>query len=430
MRMNPYLRLTKHPARIVPERRYVMIRARIGYLCRAGTTLLSSTWQLSDPACTDGALLRMPPRPFSEVYYAEMQPYLRNDSDLETAAVYFDPYSGRFVVVGSRSLYEDAREKIGTAGTPLFLENESPIRFSAASYGEYVSPDKLTLTYSDYFTPDALGETLLDCMVRRDPEPGGAYLTCAMRFFDTYCERLLTDAAEPGPDRLTCLLASAVREKNAPLLCRLFALIPQMLGRFRLSMREEAKFAGSAEFPEITLPDTGTDAPKPRLFNLFQYTVLCGDPDTMQTVFSSCEHPREVSEFLRHPMYFHAGFYHVRAGNTAALAVLLGAGFSVDCTDSAGGRISLISEACRCRRPAIAAMLVRAGADVRRKDNAGKNAFDYAISENEPACLAALLSGLTGTDASVIPVQLSARITLDEESQTLACVLQNFIKRQ
>lgn len=422
------IRLEKAPKRLVTEHRYLFIQARIGYLCRAGAQIQTATWRLSDTACRDGALLRMPPRSFSDVYYSDMQPNIRNDSDIERTAIYFDPYSGRFIVVGSKQLYEDARKEVGTAGTPLFIEDESPMKFDAASYGEFRDPDGLILSYNDYFTQDALGKTVIDCMVKRVWNGKTGAHACALSFFDRYCDKLLAFADTAEPDLLTSLLASVVKEGNAALLGRLLAMIPQYLSRFRLNLREEAKFAGNQALPPITLPETEGETPPPLLFNLFQYTLLCGDADTVQTLFAMFDRPMELHEFLHHPMYGHIGFYLIRTHNTAALSVLIGAGFSPDCTDPTCGRLTLSAQACLSDCPAAAALLVRAGADFLRKDNRGKNAFDYAIECKTPACFAELLNGLSGTDTASVPVLLSAKITLDEESQMIACLLSNYIR--
>ena len=419
-----YCRFEKNPPRLITEKRFRMIRARIGYLCRAGVQIHSKTWMLSDEACRDGAVLRLPPQSFADVYYNEMQPKIRNDADIEMTAVYFDPYSGRFIVVGSRALYADATAEIGAAGTPLFLEAESPVAFDALSYGEYADPDTLSLSYRDYFVPDVTGHTLLDYAVRRSWDGDTKPRRCVLSFFDENCAELLENATGAQPDLRTDLLAAIVLNGNARLLAQLFALVPQFSGRFRLNIREESKFAGNAEHAPITLPESFS-AP-PVLFNLFQYTVLCGDPDTVRTLFSFYERPLELKEFIRHPMYFHLGFALIREGNAAVLSGLLAAGFPYDCTDAQNGRMPLLSETCIFHRPAITAMLVSAGADVMRKDSNGKTPLDFAISENDPACLAELLRGLKGTDISGVPVVLSARITLDDETQALAYVIRAY----
>lgn len=421
--MKPYLRFRIDPPRKYPASRFRFIQPKIGYLYRADGKILAHVYALADPACRDGAMLRIPPDSFADVYYAKMLPCIRNDAEQEAAAVYFDPYAGQFVVVGSGQLYHDAKAQIGTAGTPVFLENETPFSFDPMTYGTYEDPDDPAadmLTYDDYFTPDVTGVSIADCMLLPQWDGRQAPWRCAVSFFNRYFDRLHADCVgnPTSPDVLTTLLARIVANRNHELLSRLFVLIPQLTARFRPTLQEEQKFVG------ITVPGTEN---APRIFNLFQYTLLCGDADVIEGLFRFYERPGELAEFMRHPLYYSVGFFHIRAGNTAALSVYLSKNGYAEATDAANGRMSLLSYACVCRRPGMAAMLLSAGADPKKRDSRGNSPLDYAARANDCTALSLLLSALPQRDAENEAAVLAEALPLSDENQALLGVLKTYL---
>ena len=432
----PYPRYSESkPRRLYPAKRYASVRTKIGYLFRSGPQIFHREWPLSDPDCREGELLLAPPLSYTDVYDSEIQPRLRNDSNVESAAVYFNPYDAQFLVVGSRSLYEDCLSYIGTAGSPLFLEKESPRYFDPMIYGAFRFPDANSLSFEDCFRPDAVHVTPAEYMVRRVWDGETVPCSFAVEFFDRFSTRLSEEEASQGPDLQTDLIVSILREKNAPLLSRLFNLHPQILAMFRITDRKEAKFSGDDNHPPITLPDTGTpaDSEKPSLFNLFQYCVLSGDPDCIQALFTAYERPMELRQFLSHPMFYHVGYYLIRSGKIAALALLLENGYPADCADLSRGRLTVLSQSCLCDSPSAADLLLRHGADSLRKDNAGKNPFDYAMETRSPACLSILLDHLIqGRDREKAADQmatLASRLELTENTDALAAVLSRYLRK-
>ncbi len=424
--MRSYIRYQKTPERRIPAQRYALIRAKIGYLYRADGKILHAVQSLDDPTCRDGAMLRISSDSFLDVYYGIFMPQIHNDVDGECTAVYFDPYMGKFLIIGSKQLYFDAKRIIGNVGSVTFLEDESPFRFDPISYGAYEDVSAGGLAYEEYFTPDVTGTTVAACMVRSIWDDKTQPWRCAMEFFDRYYDRLLSDAADGGEDMLLLLLCAIVREGNHALLTRLFTLIPQTLARFRPILREERKFLqAKISLPEVR--ETQLDAPV--VFNLFQYTMLCGNPDMMETVFRFYEHSAELSEMLRHPMFYHLGFYHMRCGNYAALAILLKHEFSPNCTESKEDRLTLLSLSCICHCPAMTALLVSYGADVDKKDNSGRSAIDYAAESSDASCLAALLAEDTPQLKSRIAA-LAENLPLRDDNQAVLCVLRAYIDRR
>ena len=421
--MKSFIRYEKQIPRRVAENRYPLIRAKIGYLYRADGKILSDVCVLTDERCRDGAMLRVPAESFTEVYYAKFLPQLKNDMDQESAAVYFDPYGGKFLVVGSKQLFLDARAVIGFGGAPLYLEEENPFRFDPMTWGTYEDVSEQGLTFEEYFMKDVRGVTVAECMVRPVWDDLPHPWRCAMDFFDRYCDKLFEDVQKPGADTLTTLLAAMVREENHSLLARLFTLIPQTLARFRPILREEQKFAEAG----ITVPAPDASHPAPQIFNLFQYTMLCGDPDVMQTVFRFYERPMELCEMLHHPTLYHLGFYHIRSGNHAALALLLENRYNPDCTDAQEGRMTPASLACLYHRPAMISMLVKYGCDVEKKDNHAKCALDYAAEVSDAVCLKALFSAKSQHLKESADL-LAASLPLDDDNQALLCVLRDFMR--
>ncbi|MBO4229674.1 MAG: peptidylprolyl isomerase [Clostridia bacterium] len=432
----PYPRYSEEkPRRLYPAKRYASVRAKIGYLFRSGPQIFHRAWPLSDPDCREGELLLAPPVSFSEVYDSEIQPRLRNDSNVEAAAVYFNPYDAQFLIIGSRSLYEDCLPVIGTAGTPVFLEKESPRYFNPLNYGAFRLPNLNEMSFEDCFREDAVHRSPAEYMVRRVWDGETVPHSFAVEFFDRFSSRLSEEKAEGGPDLQTELAVAILREKNAPLLSRLFTLHPQILALFRITEKQETKFVGGDGSPRIVLPDTGTpaDSDKPPLFNLFQYCILSGDPDCIQTLFTAYERPMELRQFLSHPMFYHAGYYLIRSGNIAALSLLLENGYPADCADLSRGRLTVLSQSCLCDSPSAAALLLRYGADSLRKDNTGKNPFDYAMETRSPACLSVLLDHLIqGRDREKAATQmasLASRLELTENTDALAAVLSRYLRK-
>lgn len=415
--MKSYVRFQKMPHRKYPASRYRLIQTKIGYLYRADGKILSQPYALSDPACRDGEMLRVPPQPFVDVYYAKMLPCIRNDAEQEAAAVYFDPYAGQFVVAGSKQLYLDAKDTFGIAGTPLFLEKESAFSFDPMTYGAYFDPDTAeSMTYDDYFVPDVTGVTVADCMTAPAWDDRAAPWQCAVEFFNRYCDRLTAEAAAASPDTLTTLLASIVRQGNHFLLSRLLILMPQLTSRFRPTLQEEEKFTA------LTLP--GWDD---RIQNLFHYLLLCGNPDCLTVLFRFYERPLELSEFLRHPMYYTVGHYHIRQGNAAALACLLSHNFYPDAVDGANGRMPLISCACRYRAPAIAASLLAAGCDPEKRDGRGVTAFDYAAAQNDCTMLSLLFESVPRDTAREYAASIAEGLPLSDDNQALLGILKKYL---
>ncbi len=424
--MKSYPRFTKHPPRKYPASRFRLIPPKIGYLYRAEGRILSCVCAVSEPACRDGELLRVPPKSFADVYYAQMLPNIRNDAEQESAAVYFDPYSGQFVVVGSLKLYRDANDIIRCASNPLHLQNETPFSFDPMTYGAYFDPDTAdALTFDDYFVPDCMGDTLADCIT--DPDwDREASAPCKLRpsateFFVRYSDKLLAQARLDPPDTLTTLLAAILANGHHQLLSQLFVLIPQITARFRPTLQEEAKF------DRIVLPDMPDSTDAPRLFNLFQYALLCGDANIIETIYAFYERPRELSEFLHHPMYYHVGFHHVRRKNSAALSHLLTKNYNPDAIDTTDSRIPLIAAVCRASAPGMCASLLAAHCDVERRDNRGNTAFDFAAAANDCASMTQLLSALDADRAREWAMALAEKLPLGDDNQGLLGVLRRFL---
>ncbi|MCQ2431145.1 MAG: hypothetical protein MJ175_00935 [Clostridia bacterium] len=420
--MKSFIRYHKTLPRRIAENRYPLIRARIGYLYRADGKIHSAVYAVSDASCRDGAVLRMPGETFTEVYYSRFLPQIRNDAEQEGAAIYFDPYSGQFLVIGSKQLYLDAVSVIGGVSAPVFLENESPFRFDPAEYGAYADVSSMSLAYDEYFVPDITGVTVADCMVQPVWDDLPHPFRCAMDFFDRYFDRLWADCKTPGRDTLTELLAAVIRADNADLLTRLFALMPQIMTRFQPILREERKFADM----KLTVPAKGS-APALPVINLFQYTMLMGSPDMIETLFRMYERPMELAEMLRHPMFYHIGFYHVRSGNTAVLERLLEHRFNPDAVEIKNQRLTLLSAACQCRRPAMVFMLIRHGASVEKTDERGKAAPDYAAEACNAACLAALFSS-DSPHLRACAEQLAGTLPLDDDTQALLSILRDYLR--
>lgn len=432
--MKSYVRFYRTPKIKFPAARYRLIQPKIGYLYRAEGRILAYPFALSDVLCRDGAMLRVPPVSFIDIYYTKMLPQIRNDVEQEAAAVYFDPYAGQFIVVGSKQLYMDAKALIGTAGTPIFLEKETAFSFDPMTYGTYFNPDEADdLTYDDYFVPDVMGVTIADCMI--DPTwdadcslPAKRARVCATDFFVRYSDRLLSGASANGPDTLTTLLAALIAHGHYALLAQLFVFIPQLTARFRPTLQEESKFTN------IRLPNVQTanaaECRAPRLFNLFQYVLLCGNPDIIETLFRFYERPLELSEFLRHPMYYHVGFYHVQHKNDAALSALLSKKYYPDAVNVQENRTPLLSYACRLGVPGIAAMLISAGCDITKRDAGGNTPFDYAVAANDCTALALLFSAMRTASPDRVSEEaaaLAANLPLSDDNQALLGVLKKFL---
>ena len=423
--MRSYVRFRRNPPRKYPASRYRLIGPKIGYLYRAEGKILSYPYALSDETCRDGVLLRVPPVSFLDVYYAKMLPQIRNDVEQEATAVYFDPYVGQYVVVGSRQLYLDAKESFHNVGSPIYLENDSPFSFDPMTYGAYLDPDTAEgLLFDNYFEPDVTGTSVMDCMTDpmwdstdADVRPGGVR-RCAVDFFIRFGDRLFDGA---GLDTLTACLAAIIAKRHHALLAQLFVLVPQLTARFRPTLQEEARFHG------ITLPGENAPTPTPKLFNLFQYALLCGDPDIIETVFRFYERPGELTEFLRHPLYYHVGFYHIRRGNAAALALLLAKNYYPDAVDVTDDRTPLIAAACRAVSPGMTAMLLSAGCDPEKTGIRGISAFDYAAAENDCASLAMLLSTLDEDRARGRAGSLAENLPLSDDNQAVLGILRRYL---
>lgn len=420
--MISYPRFRKTPPRKYPPSRYHMVEFNIGYLYRADGRILSYICPVNHIRGREGELLRVPPESFTDIYYTKMLPSIRNDSEQEATAVYFDSYTGRFVVIGSMELYRDAHKIIHDAVSPIHLANETPFSFDPMTYGTYFDPDTAeNLTFDDFFTPDCTGETLADCIA--DPDwktEDGKLRPIATEFFVRYSDKLLTEVKKDGPDTLTTLLAAIIANGHHRLLSQLFVLIPQLTSRFRPILQQEEKFA------DITLPGTPA-ARTPRLFNLFQYAVLCGNADILETIYAFYERPRELSELLHHPMYYHVAFHHVRRGDASALALLLQKNFNPDATDETDNRIPLIAAAVRASSPGMTACLLASHCDPERRDNRGNTAFDFAVARNDCASLSLLLSALEPSRAREWAMSLAEKLPLGDDNQGLLGILRNFL---
>ncbi len=420
--MKPYLRFRKDLTCKYPPTRYRMIPPKIGYLYRTEGHILSAVWPVSDRSCRDGALLRIPPQSFTDVYYAQMLPKIRNDAEQEAAAVYFDPYAGQFIVIGSLQLYRDAKEIICCASTPLHIASETPFSFDPMTYGIYFDPDTAeNLTFDDYFTPDCTGITIADCMT--DPswdDTSPQIRLTAVRFFQRYSDRLLADVRKSSPDTLTTLLCAVIANGHHRLLSLLFVLIPQILARFRPTLQQEEKFEG-VRIPDCAASDT------PVIFNLFQYALLCGDSDIIETIYAFYERPRELAEFLHHPMYYPIGFHHIRNGNDGALALLLTKNYNPDAIDTQNNRIPLISAAGRAGAPGMTARILSAGGDPERRDSRTLTAFDYAVAANDCASLSLLLSALDANRAHEWAMALAEKLPLGDENEAMLGVIRRFL---
>lgn len=415
--MNPYVRFMRSPHRRYPASLNHLFKPRIGYIYRADGNIISVPYTVADPACRDGEMLRVPPMSFADVYYTKMLPRIRNDVDQEAAAVYFDPYAGRVVVVGSRALYLDAKNEFFAAGSPLFLENESPFSFDAMAWGALYEPDGAdNLTFDDYFTPDVTGVTIADCMLGSSwddrPEPW----RCALSFFDKYCELLLKRASAPGPDPLTDLMARIVAGGNHVLLSMLLLQLPQLLVRFRPTLQEESKFSA--------LRIDGFDTP---ILNLYHYTLLCGNPDCLSVLFHLYERPKELTEFLRHPLYYSVGHHHIRCGNHAALAFLLTHNSYPDAVDASQGRIPLVACAVKMRRPAMIELLLQAGCDPQKRDTRGVSALDLAAEAGECIALSMLLAAIPEEDAREIATYHAQNLPLSDDNQIVLGILKHYL---
>ncbi len=420
--MKSYYRFRKQPKRKYAPSRYRLIPPKIGYLYRAEGRILSAVYPVADPTCRDGELLRVPPQSFTDIYYAKMLPQIRNDAEQEAAAVYFDPYTGQFLVVGSMQLYRDANDIIRCASTPLHIENETPFSFDPMTYGTYFDPDTADhLTFDDYFSPDCTGETIADCMTDPmwDTKPAELRPT-ATEFFIRYSDRLLSETQKETSDTLTTLLCAIIANGHHWLLSQLFVLIPQLLARFRPTLQQEDKFSG------ILIPGVPENE-APRLFNLFQYALLCGNADILETIYAFYERPRELTEFVHHPMYYHVGFHHIRRRDCNALSLLLTKNFNPDAIDTGDSRLPLIAAACRASSPGMVSRLLAAKSDPERRDNRGNTAFDYAVAANDCASLALLLSSLDESRAAEWAMSLAEKLPLGDENQGLLGVIRKFL---
>lgn len=417
--MKSFVRYQKHIPRRIAESRFSLIRAQIGYLYRGDTGILSYPMGVGDVLCRDGAILHMPDRSFTDVYYSMFLPNLRNDVNKECAAVYFDPYAGMFVVVGSKRLFLES-SLIKSTSSVIYLEEESPFRFDPVSYGAYLDVEAENLTFADHFVPDVTGVTVADCMLSPQWDNKEVPWRVAMRFFDRYADKLFADANTDGPDTLTTLLTKAIRAQNHDLLAQLFALLPNTLSRFRPILHDSQKFTTVSLEIERELPP---------IVNLFHYTILFGGPDVIETLFHFYPYPLELSEYLRHPMFAHVGFYHVRQKEGCdTLAQLLARGFNADAVDVDEGRLTLLSYACMLHRPFAVSLLTKHGADVTRIDEYGKCALDYAAKENSAACFAALLAKEEGRDkVKEHAANLAASLPFDDDNQGLLCMLREFL---
>ena len=415
--MKSYVRFQREPYRRYPAARCHLIKPRIGYLYRADGEILAFPYAIADEHCRDGEMLRVPPQSFVDVYYTRILPRIKNDAEQEAAAVYFDPYTGRFIVVGTKQLYLDAKDKFGIAGTQLYLEHESPFSFDPMTYGTLCDPDtEEILTFDDYFVPDVMGVTIADCMIQPTWDDRKAPWQCALSFCEKYFDRLLKDTGTDAPDTLTTLLASVIACGNHVLLSRLLLTFPGLLARFRPTLQEEEKFA------EITVEGFGE-----HIQNLFHYLLLSGEVDCMTVVFRLYERPLELREFLRHPMYYTVGHHHVKYGNHAAMLFLLSHGFNPDAVDAQNSRTPLILAACRSQRPAILEALLTAGGDPTRRDKRGLNAIDLAAAQNDCIAMQLMLAALPEDTAQSIVASLAPNLPLSDDNQAMLGILKKYL---
>lgn len=415
--MKSYVRFQREPHRRYPASRNHLIKPRIGYLYRADGEILAFPYLIADENCRDGEMLRVPPQSFVDVYYTKILPRIKNDAEQEAAAVYFDPYSGRFIVVGTKQLYLDAKDKFGIAGTQLYLENESPFSFDPMTYGTLCDPDTAeNLTFDDYFVPDVMGVTIADCMIQPTWDDRRTPWQCALAFVSKYYDTLMKDVGCDTPDTLTTLIASIISCGNHVLLSRLLLAIPQLLARFRPTLQEEDKFT------EITVDGFGE-----KIQNLFHYLLLSGEVDCMAVVFRLYERPLEMREFLRHPMFYSVGHHHVRAGNHAAVLFLLSHGFNPDAVENANNRTPLILCACRRQRPAIMEALLSSGGDPTRRDKRGLNAIDLAAAQNDCIAMQLLLAALDEETARTIVTSLAPNLPLSDDNQAMLGILKKYL---
>jgi len=415
--LKSYVRFRREPHRRYPASRNHLIKPRIGYLYRADGEILAFPYAIADENCRDGEMLRVPPQSFVDVYYAKILPRLKNDAEQQAAAVYFDPYTGRFIVVGSKQLYLDAKDKFGIAGTQLYLEQESPFSFDPMTYGTLCDPDTAEhLTFDDYFVPDVTGVTIADCMIQPEWDDRTAPWQCALEFCGKYFDRLMKDAGEDVPDTLTTLLASIISCGSHVLLSRLLLAFPGLLARFRPTLQEEEKFT------EITIDGFGE-----RIQNLFHYLLLAGDVNCLSVLFNLYERPLELREFLRHPMYYTVGHHHVRTGNHAAMQFLLTHGFNPDAVDTPNNRTPLLLCACRHRMPAMLESLLTAGGDPTRRDKRGLHSIDLAAAQNDCIAMQLLLAALPDDTAHDIVTALAPNLPLSDDNQAMLGILKKYL---
>ncbi len=415
--MKSYVRFQREPHRRYPASRNHLIKPRIGYLYRADGEILAFPYAIADESCRDGEMLRVPPQPFVDIYYTKILPRIKNDAEQEAAAVYFDPYTGRFIVVGAKQLYLDAKDKFGIAGTQLYLENESPFSFDPLTYGSLCDPDTAEhLTYDDYFVPDVTGVTIADCMIEPRWDDRTAPWRCALEFFSKYYDRLMKDAGTDAPDTQTTLLASVIACGNHALLSRLLLAFPQLLSRFRPTLQEEEKFT------EITLEGFGE-----HIQNLFHYLLLSGEVDCMAVLFRLYERPLELREFLRHPMYYTVGHHHVKGGNHAAMLFLLSHGFNPDAVDAQNNRTPLILCACRSQRPAILEALLSSGGDPTKRDKRGLTPIQLAAAQNDCIAMQLMLAALDEDTAHTIVSELAPNLPLSDDNQAMLGILKKYL---
>ena len=415
--MKPYVRFLREPHRRYPASRNHLIKPRIGYLYRADGEILAFPYAIADESCRDGEMLRVPPQSFVDIYYARILPKLKNDAEQQATAVYFDPYTGRFIVVGDKQLYLDAKDRFGIAGVQLYLEDESPFSFDPMTYGELCDPDTASyLTFDDYFVPDVTGVTIADCMVQPTWDDRTSPWQCALAFVDKYYDRLIRESGHDAPDTLTTLIAAVIACGNHVLLSRLLLTFPQLIARFRPTLSEEEKFA------ELPIDGFGE-----RIQNLFHYLILSGDINCLAVLFRIYEHPLQLREFLRHPMYYSVGHYHVHSGNHAALQFLLSHGFNADAADAQNNRTPLVLAACRARMPAMLEMLLSAGANPTRRDKRGLSAIDLAAAQNDCIAMQMMLEAIPEDSARDIVKELAPNLPLSDDNQAMLGVLKKYL---
>lgn len=415
--MKSYVRFLREPHRRYPASRNHLIKPRIGYLYRADGEILAFPYAISDERCRDGEMLRVPPQSFVDVYYAKMLPRIKNDTEQEAAAVYFDPYTGRFIVVGAKQLYLDAKDKFGIAGTQLYLENESPFSFDPMTYGALCDPDTAGhLTFDDYFVPDVTGLTIADCMIEPEWDDRPAPWRCALDFVGKYFDMLLPQTDTETPDTLTTLLIGILARGNHVLLSRLLFAMPQLLSRFRPTLQEEEKFS---EFPIEGFDD--------KVQNLFHYLLLSGDVNCMSVLFGLYERPLELREFIRHPMFYSVGHLHVRTGNHAALTFLLSHGFNPDAVDVKNNRTPLILCACRAGMPAMLEALLTYHGDPTKRDKRGLHAIDLAAAQNDCIAMQMLLAAIDPETAHDIVTGLAQNLPLSDDNQAMLGILKKYL---